>query len=62
MKLLIYNLTWISDPLLQGFLQSSHVQRLTGHTDQCHYLQKFLLTGVAQLLNVVSTCQIIYHY
>jgi hypothetical protein len=49
-------LTRIAYPLLERFLQATHVERFGRHADQRHDLQEFLFAGVTELLHVVAAC------
>lgn len=54
-KINFNELAWFGDPFLQCLLQAPHVQRFTGHADQCHYFQKLFFDSLAKLLDVIAT-------
>jgi hypothetical protein len=49
-------LTRIANPLLQCFLEATHVERFGRHADEGHDLQELLLPRVTQLLDIVAAC------
>ena len=46
--------TWVLHPLLEDFLESSHVEWFRGHAHEGHDLQELLFLGLAQLVDVVT--------